>query len=615
MSTPVIYAAFSNALSEQEFLSTLEVEYQGVYKSLVTDFLSGHYHLICNFESVDSLKDNLYRTQGKLAIFLYSGHAEADRLLLRNEVANPKGILQLLSSSAKKEVLKLVFLNGCSTKGQVKMLLDIGVPFVMATSRKVNDAAATRFSTEFFSLLARGFTLKDAFEETNRENKIFQPIGVSMYRGSLSLSPGEDEESAWGLYYEGDQDLVINLLPKNDQTLFNGKEINLKIINSVFDALKRAKCPLVLDEIKKEESGEKTLSKEDKCYAILQVLPQVIGKNLHKIFSPTNDFKYGLDKPTRQRLQQLARIFQVTMEILAYVLIAQLWEVFLRRNAPELPRELVHKIYNFFYLGPEERGKYHFLPLIKGIRQYLETIPNVSLFVRELKYLGKINQPDHPFGAACEYLYQLHLKIQESNDLSDNLQELNSIAESQLSNFFHELGLLHQYHLVSIQDIHVQKYRHHHTPTYRHHIVELMQAYKNPTIDYYLMPDLIDNLGVVLLKNNSREFIRRSGIESKRKRWYKLGKADFLNLTPFVIDKRSFTELADISKIYFFSYFDPLKGVYIYKSPTDSKEQIFEVSVEPPKEEEHLNFGAIRTQFAAFRTQILQEQLQINDEY
>ncbi|MEZ4471740.1 MAG: hypothetical protein R3F60_13265 [bacterium] len=39
--------------------------------------------------------------------------------------------------------LQLVFLNGCSTEAQVRRLLDLGVPAVIATNRAIDDGVAT----------------------------------------------------------------------------------------------------------------------------------------------------------------------------------------------------------------------------------------------------------------------------------------------------------------------------------------------------------------------------------------------------------------------------------------------------------------------------------------
>ena len=67
----------------------------------------------------------------------------------------PKGSPRSWGNSAG---LKLVFLNGCSTRPQVKRLLDAGVPAVIATARPIDDAVATEFAVAFYQALTTGYS-------------------------------------------------------------------------------------------------------------------------------------------------------------------------------------------------------------------------------------------------------------------------------------------------------------------------------------------------------------------------------------------------------------------------------------------------------------------------
>lgn len=59
--------------------------------------------------------------------------------------------------------LVLVFLNGCSTEPQQQMLIDAGVPCVIATSRAISDMAAAQFAIYFYNSLAKGSSITTAF--------------------------------------------------------------------------------------------------------------------------------------------------------------------------------------------------------------------------------------------------------------------------------------------------------------------------------------------------------------------------------------------------------------------------------------------------------------------
>ena len=62
-------------------------------------------------------------------------------LQLEGGVGGAGGIAKLLGQQAG---LKLVFLNGCANKEQVKNLHAAGVPAVIATAVKINDSKLLR---------------------------------------------------------------------------------------------------------------------------------------------------------------------------------------------------------------------------------------------------------------------------------------------------------------------------------------------------------------------------------------------------------------------------------------------------------------------------------------
>lgn len=60
--------------------------------------------------------------------------------MMADAVANANGLARLLG---QRPNLQLVFLNGCSTEGQVAELLAQGVKVVIATDAPVNDRKAS----------------------------------------------------------------------------------------------------------------------------------------------------------------------------------------------------------------------------------------------------------------------------------------------------------------------------------------------------------------------------------------------------------------------------------------------------------------------------------------
>ena len=113
------------------------------------------------------LQDARYRN--RIAIFHFSGHAKSLQLLLETRdgqtaAADASGFASFL---AAQHGLRIVFLNGCSTRQQTQGLLDANknLTAVIATSRAIDDRVAIDFSERFYAALAQGTTLRTAFDE------------------------------------------------------------------------------------------------------------------------------------------------------------------------------------------------------------------------------------------------------------------------------------------------------------------------------------------------------------------------------------------------------------------------------------------------------------------
>ncbi|HEX8202233.1 MAG TPA: CHAT domain-containing protein, partial [Isosphaeraceae bacterium] len=108
----------------------------------------------------------------RVAIVHYGGHAGPDQLLLEaasggTRPAHAEGLAEILGRQAG---LKLVFLNGCSTRAQVHGLLQANVPAVIATARDIEDETARSFAESFYAELASGANLRRAFEAAKGES-------------------------------------------------------------------------------------------------------------------------------------------------------------------------------------------------------------------------------------------------------------------------------------------------------------------------------------------------------------------------------------------------------------------------------------------------------------
>ena len=154
---PIVFLAFADARSD---LSSLKVEgwslkdqfdelkQRGVIADVVVEERA----------SLERIYSVFLKHRDRIALFHFGGHADGDRLLLQSAFeprpAYAKGLATLLG---QQRGLKLVFLNGCSTRLQVKRLLDAGVPAVIATARPIDDHVATEFAVAFYQALTTGY--------------------------------------------------------------------------------------------------------------------------------------------------------------------------------------------------------------------------------------------------------------------------------------------------------------------------------------------------------------------------------------------------------------------------------------------------------------------------
>ncbi|HKI17758.1 MAG TPA: CHAT domain-containing protein, partial [Isosphaeraceae bacterium] len=154
---PVVFLAFADARSD---LTSLKVEgwslkdqfdelkQRGVIADVVVEEKA----------SLERIYSVFQKYRDRIALFHFGGHADGDRLLLQSAFeprpAYADGLATLLG---QQRGLKLVFLNGCSTRSQVKRLLDAGVPAVIATARPIDDRVATEFAVAFYQALTTGY--------------------------------------------------------------------------------------------------------------------------------------------------------------------------------------------------------------------------------------------------------------------------------------------------------------------------------------------------------------------------------------------------------------------------------------------------------------------------
>lgn len=168
--TPVIFLAFANERSEGGFLRNLTGELKALLRALEPAVQRGRCQVrvlpAATQEEIAAIfQDEWY--EGRIWIFHYGGHADEDELWLETADGGNRSFFSLGLSHflAAQKGLKLVFLNGCATGEHAQLMLEAGIPSVIATSRKIDDRQAHDFAVSFYQGLAAGSSLEEAFQE------------------------------------------------------------------------------------------------------------------------------------------------------------------------------------------------------------------------------------------------------------------------------------------------------------------------------------------------------------------------------------------------------------------------------------------------------------------
>src|SRR5262245_5687066 len=143
---PVIFLAFANDQGDgSRYLRKLRDELRRLDTLLRPVDLADRCRVrLQPYATLAALLDLVQAYRDQVAILHYGGHSDSFGLFL--ETSGPTGHLAgaegLATFLAGQKGLKLVFLNGCATAGQVAALHGAGVPVVIATRERVQDGAA-----------------------------------------------------------------------------------------------------------------------------------------------------------------------------------------------------------------------------------------------------------------------------------------------------------------------------------------------------------------------------------------------------------------------------------------------------------------------------------------
>lgn len=585
----MLFLAFANHPTER--LPTLSKEDDELFRLLSPRAAKRHFLLHRDSSiTLSKVAEYIIRFREDLELFLYSGHAGRDHLLLEDQSADSDGIAELLGKCPK---LKLVILNGCSTAGQVERLLALpNMPAVIATSAPVNDFAATQFSISFFQAFSEQYApLEEAFQIglaaamsatkeslpvlTDRSIKLEKDKSAPVW---LLKVPAEAEEKLrWKLPALPIAAVQNDVRP--NQLLLKGLLHTL----ATFDS--RAREVVTKKQSGQEVRGRRRLKKgsNEQRNVILKCLPLPISEQIEKLVTKRRENKHVFyDSFSYDRLKQLLLTYDIAMEMPAFILLAQLFDLLAKKQEDiRFEPEQADLISDFLQEPYPTRLKKMNFPLIAAVTAVLDQ-NGVPLFVPEISKLRVANQDFQNAFLAMEGKKERlpQMKALDANAISQECIE----AEEMLTLVLSELCFLATYSLVSVRNIDVLRNRLFRTPSFVHRVVHLAKKDAgDPEEVEELLDDFLDNESVLLMKNEPLS-----------------GQISFLNLTPFIIDENAYVKKADNIKLYFFHHFREGSESCFFKHTYKPEDPLLEVRYQDMENEKELNTQDVWEQFEDF---------------
>jgi len=502
-----------------------------------------------------------------IVLFHYSGHAGRDALWTREEASRAGGIAQLLGQCPK---LKVVFLNGCSTEGQVKALMGAGIPAVITTSAPVDDRTATTFAIRFYQALSSEANLETAFKLAKGDALALNAnLDIPLKRG-FELPDEKSEKPVWGFFVQPGRDNLLDwrLPQKGIERQYKDFIPNQLLLDTLIEVL--APYDRQVRHIKEDEAAGDTIDLSDKNVAVLNCLPGPVADQVRKLLALTPDEKeQGYDRISPDRLQQLSLTSTIIIELYTDTLLAQLWEAKEKHPDLELTETLKKSLSRFIQLRAPNLTLHDYLPLIQSIREALDSV-EYPYFFKELHQ----HHPTSPFRKACEQLNILRHQLIEGDFPSDRVPEACRQAEKSLATILRELGFLAKYTLTAVQMINAVKFRHQEKPTFSHSLVKLVKIVGGTEKKKEDLDEVMYSRSVLMLKTDNAH-------------------TQFLNLSPFIIDKHAFEKgPSERPKLYFFHYYQPMEDTYYFHYAYKPDDPLFPVSEQ--------EYPMVTAQFDAF---------------
>ncbi|MEZ4777030.1 MAG: CHAT domain-containing protein [Bacteroidia bacterium] len=570
---PVIFLAFANSSKESAYLAELTKEADEIYTILHdrADMAQSDYTLHWDQESsLEKLAEWLGKFENRVVLFHFAGHADNDKIFLTSGEAKSKGIARLL---ADQKNLKLVFLNGCSTKDQVVTLLSLGVPAVIATARPVNDKTASFFANILYKNLEKGKTLKQSFDKAVAVAEA-DDKEVETYRSISWDEDAIDDKGGfpWGLYVneaEGsdEKNSVLNwMLPQAGSDDDEAEPYTPNVaLDTVLDEMVKWD-PALESEITNQRTQEK-IGPLERLDLIVASFPWPIGSQIRILLADTKDMK----RASVARFAQMLQTYQSVSRFICYAMVAQLWDEIRKKKAF---KALITKVQNMISLpGEDEVFAFDYLQLALEIYQAFLN-EKIDLFLEKRDQKGKkiedevavlltgLSKEGDPAQKLWAYFEGIKKETQlstlkkniEENFLDKNLIRKCPECERNLSEILKKTAFLVRYHLINVKEIDVNKFRDENLSFV--HYLDRLHASNSSYFEGRTRPknleSFTDSRSVLLVKSDS--YLDEHKMDKN------------LNLSPLVIDRHTFERKKGTETPHIYLYSHASKKAVFYDS-------------------------------------------------
>lgn len=359
--------------------------------------------------------------------------------------------------------LKLVVLNGCANREQVKMLFENGVKAVIATQAPIQDQKAILFSTAFYDALRSSKAIRESFDQAAARMREDYPELDVAFRG-LGFKKGH--EFPWGLYARDNADLNWKIpdpyrAPENldyfTEVELANPNANKAFIELVFESMTRLnnKCRLLWEDYQNPNSED--TNTYDLQEAIYNHFPSILSIHIRDLFTE-NARRKG-----RLRLKVFSEAYSALGKLLSSIALASLWQAAMDELALR-PRE-------GFYIRPEykedlsgylkqtsgESNSYDYIWLLSAIGRIFAD-NDIDPFIEELKGLDQTLSEDAELYSTYHFLeFELKRRLLANNIASREVPDFCEEAERHFGLLLSRCAFLITYQLVSVNDISVRK--------------------------------------------------------------------------------------------------------------------------------------------------------------